>query len=230
MDYEKTEQNSVRRIPERGHYDQQTIFEILDDGFLCHVSFVIDGKPFQIPTLYGREDDAIYLHGSPASRMLRHLRTGAPACLSVTHVDGLVLARSALHHSMNYRSAVVFGTAVQVADEDKEHGLFVISENVLRGRWNEARPPSEKELRMTSVLKLTIESASAKIRDEPPHDEDEDYALPHWAGVVPIRPTFGAPIDDPKLRDSIDVPPSVIRQVHQSADRLPADTPVAPGS
>ncbi len=210
MEFPQTDRNRVRRIPIRGHYDKATVYEVLDSGFLCHVGFSVDEQPFVISTLYGRKDDAVYLHGSSASRMLRTLASGINVCLSVTHVDGLVLARSAFHHSMNYRSAVVFGTAVKVTGEEKERGLFIISENVLKGRWQEVRPPNETELKVTSVLRLTMESASAKIRTGPPIDEEDDYALPIWAGVIPVGRTFGTAKSDPKLKDGIDLPPSVM--------------------
>ena len=209
MTFEKTDRNQVKRVPDRGHYDRDTIFAVLDAGFLCHVGFMVNEQPFVIPTLYGREDDCVYLHGSAASRMLRNLAEGIPVCLTVTHVDGLVLARSAFHHSMNYRSAVVFGTAAEITGEEKERGLFVISEQVLKGRWAEVRPPIEKELKATSVLRVTIESASAKIRTGPPNDEEEDYDLPIWAGVIPVKQTFAAAEADPKLNAGIEMPPSV---------------------
>lgn len=209
MDFDKTDRNQVKRIPNRGHYDRETLYGILDIGFLCHVGFVVEDQPFVIPTLYGRDDDAVYLHGSAASRMLKQLADGISVCLTVTHVDGLVLARSAFHHSMNYRSAMIFGTAVELSCEEKEHGLFVISEQVLKGRWGEARPPVEKELKATSVLRVDIESASAKIRTGPPSDEEEDYALPIWAGVVPIRQCFGVAEPDEQLGADIDVPQSL---------------------
>ena len=208
--FEKTDRNQVKRVPNRSHYDRATIYEILDAGFLCHMGFVVDDQPFVIPTLYGRTDDYLYLHGSAASRMLDNLVDGIPVCLTVTHFDGLVLARSAFHHSMNYRSAVVFGTAVEVSGEEKERGLFIISEQVLTGRWDEVRPPNEKELKATTVLRLTIESASAKIRTGPPSDEPEDYALPIWAGVIPARHTFSEAEVDPKLPPGIDTPESVL--------------------
>lgn len=209
MTFDKTDRNQVKRVPNRGHYDQDTIFAVLDAGFLCHVGFIVNSQPFVIPTLYGREDDNVYLHGSAASRMLNNLADGIPVCLTVTHVDALVLARSAFHHSMNYRSAVVFGTAVEVTDKDKERGLFVISEQVLKGRWAEVRPPIGKELKATSVLRVTIESASAKIRTGPPNDEEEDCDLPIWAGVIPVKQTFGTAEADPQLSAGIGMPPSV---------------------
>lgn len=205
MAFPKTDRNRVKRIPKRGHYDRDTIYPILDAGFICHVGFVVDGQPFVIPTSYGREGDAIYLHGSSKSRMMNSLDEGIPVCLTVTHVDGLVLARSAFHHSMNYRSAVVFGKAKEVEGEEKEQALFIISENILRGRWDEVRGPTAKELKATSVLRLDIESASAKIRTGPPGDDEPDYALPIWAGVLPMTVAYGAPVADPLLRAGIPV-------------------------
>jgi nitroimidazol reductase NimA-like FMN-containing flavoprotein (pyridoxamine 5'-phosphate oxidase superfamily) len=209
MTFDKTDLNKVKRIPNRGHYDRETIFSVLDDGFLCHVGFNLNDQPFVIPTLYGRDGDSVFLHGSAASRMLNKLADGIAACATVTHVDGLVLARSAFHHSMNYRSAVLFGTAVEVTGEEKERGLFVISEQVLKGRWAEVRAPVEKELKATVVMRMKIESASAKIRTGPPNDEEEDYALPIWAGVIPISQTYGIAAADPKLRDGIETPASM---------------------
>ena len=211
MEFPQTDLNKVRRIPNRGHYDKETLYKILDSAFLCHVGFNVDEQPFVIPTLYGRADDKVYLHGSAASRMLKNLAEGINVCLSVTLVDGLVLARSGFHHSMNYRSAVLFGTAVEVTGEEKEQGLFAISEQALKGRWQEARPPNEKELKATTVLRLAIESASAKIRTGPPGDEPEDYALPIWAGVIPLQQTWGAVEPDPLLKDGIETPESVLR-------------------
>ncbi|MCG8651181.1 MAG: pyridoxamine 5'-phosphate oxidase family protein, partial [Pirellulales bacterium] len=187
MTFEKTERNQVKRVPARGHYDRETIYAVLDAGSVCHVGFVVDEQPFVIPTLYGRQGDHLYLHGSSASRMLRSTQTGVPLCVTVTHVDGLVLARSAFHHSMNYRSAVIFGTASEVSGDEKTEGLRVISEQVLQGRWEEVRAPTEQELKATTVLRLTIQTASAKIRTGPPKDEPEDSRLPIWAGVVPIQ-------------------------------------------
>lgn len=216
MDFEKDSRNTVRRIPDRGSYDRETVNEILDAGFLCHVGFTVDDQPFVIPTLYGRSDDQLYIHGAPASRMLKTLADGVPVCLTVTHVDGLVLARSAFHHSINYRSVVVFGTATEVNGEEKERGLFVISEQVLSGRWDESRTPTEKELQATSVLKLTIDSASAKVRAGGPVDEDEDYSLPIWAGVVPTYQAFGAVESDTKLTPGLAIPTSVEQLVNRN--------------
>lgn len=195
-----SERTRVRRVPQRGVYDRATIEAILDEGLVCHVGFVVEGQPYVIPTNYGRVGDRLYLHGSPASRMLRSLRDGLPVCVTVTLLDGLVLARSAYHHSMNYRSVVVLGTAVEVTDPaERLLGLEAVSEHVLRGRWAEVRPPSDKELRATMVLRLPISEASAKIRTGPPLDDEEDYALPCWAGVLPLQLTTQPPVPDPRL-------------------------------
>jgi uncharacterized protein len=207
-----TDRATVRRLPQRGAYDSKTIHAILDAGFLAHVGFCIDGQPFVIPTLYGRTRDAerpdcLYLHGSAASRMLRELATGVRACVTVTHVDGIVLARSAFHHSMNYRSVVAFGMARSLEDiQGKVEALRVISDHLIAGRWNEVRNPTAKELKATSVLEFTIEDASAKTRSGPPLDDEEDYALPVWAGVVPLHLRATAPLPDPRLEHELAVP------------------------
>ncbi len=167
VSFEKTDRNKVKRVPKRGHYDRDTINKILDAGFLCHAGFIVDDQPFVIPTLYGRIDDRVYLHGSAASRMLKSLADGVPVCLTVTHVDGLVLARSAFHHSMNYRSAVLFGNAVPAIGAEKDEGLFAISEQVLKGRWQETRSPNDKELKATTVLRVDVESAFSEDPDGP---------------------------------------------------------------
>jgi len=182
-----TERTKLRRLPARGSHELETIYKILDAAFLAHVGFSVDGQPFVIPTNFGREDDTLFIHGSAASRMLRELDKGVPACITVTHVDGLVLARSAFHHSMNYRSVVAFGTACKIDDpERKTHALKVISDHLIKGRWNEVREPNEKEMKQTSVLEFRIEEASAKVRIGGPVDDEEDYALPVWAGVLPL--------------------------------------------
>ncbi|MCU0238888.1 MAG: pyridoxamine 5'-phosphate oxidase family protein [Pyrinomonadaceae bacterium] len=205
--FEQTPRNQVRRVAKRGKYDKETIYDILDKAFLCHISFVLDGQPFIIPTLYARVDDAIYIHGSHISRMLKHLETGEKICLAVTHVDGIVLARSAFHHSMNYRSAVIFGTGKLVeSDEEKLIALKAISDNILQERWEDCREPNQKELNVTSVIKIEIETASAKIREGMPIDDDSDYNSSFWAGILPINQTFGEPIDDDKLADGIELP------------------------
>ena len=177
---------------------------MLDAAFHCHVGFVVEDQPFVIPTAFGREGDKIYLHGATTSRMMEHAAQGFPVCITVTVVDGIVLARSAFHHSMNYRSAVLFGKAKIVADENKEAALKVISDQIIKGRWEESRLPNEKELKATTILEVNIEQASAKIRTGPPKDDAADYALPIWAGVVPMETKYMAPVPDPEL--SIDLP------------------------
>jgi hypothetical protein len=200
--------SDVRRLPERGNYDIATINAILDEALICHVGFVADGGyPVVIPTIHARSGTTLYLHGSPASRMLRTIKEGADVCLTVTLVDGLVLARSVFHHSMNYRSVVVFGRPREVADPDeKMHALEVITEHVARGRWADARHPNDLEFKGTTVLALEVDEASAKLRTGPPGDDEEDYELTVWAGVIPVTTTFGPPEDDPALRDGIDPP------------------------
>jgi hypothetical protein len=207
-----TERTTFRRLPVRGSNDMEAVNAILDAAFLAHVGFVVDGQPFVIPTLYGRSGDKLYLHGSAASRMLRTLETGVPVCVTVTLVDGLVLARSAFHHSMNYRSAVVFGTARKIDEPtQKNEALRVISEHLIAGRWDEVRVPSEQELKATTVLELTIEEASAKARTGPPVDDEEDYALPAWAGVLPLALQAGEPVADARLAEGASVPEYVTK-------------------
>lgn len=207
----KSSRTTLRRMPTRGSHEQAAIHAILDAAFLAHVGFSVDGQPFVIPTLYGREGDTLYLHGSAASRMMRFLETGVPACVTVTLVDGLVLARSAFHHSMNYRSVVAFGTArkVESADE-KTHGLLVVSDHLIRQRWEAVRPPTAKELKGTTVLRFTMDEASAKTRDGGPVDDEEDYALPVWAGVLPLHTVAGDPIPDERLAAGIETPDYVL--------------------
>ena len=207
--YKITDRNKVKRIPERGHYDKETLYNILDDGFLCHLGFTVDNQVFVIPTLYGRNGNTVYIHGATTSRLLKNLQKGIPVCLNVTHIDGLVLARSAFHHSMNYRSAVVFGSATTIPDDEKEAALRVISENMLQGRWNEVRKPNAKELRATTVLALEIQQASCKIRTGSPSDENPDYELNVWAGIVPMPTQYGTPVPDELLKDGIPLSRSV---------------------
>ena len=202
-----TERTQVKRLPKRGAYDRETVFKILDEGFVCHVGFVVDGQPYVIPTNYGRNGDTLYLHGSAASRMLRTLSEGIPVCMTVTLVDGLVLARSAFHHSVNYRSVVVFGKA-RLVDEpaEKMAALRLFTEHIMKGRWDDIRQPSEQELKGTTVLALPLEEVSAKVRTGGPVDDEEDYALAVWAGVLPLPVTPEAPIPDSRLKLGTEVP------------------------
>ncbi len=207
-----TKRTELHRIPDRGSHDWDTINQILDAGFLASVGFCMEGQPFVIPTLYGRDGEILYLHGSAASRMLRELETGIPACVTVTLVDGLVLSRSAFDHSMNYRSVVAFGRARKIANpEQKVKSLRVISEHLIAGRWADAREPSEKELKATTVLEFSIEEASSKVRSGPPLDDDSDYALPVWAGVLPLEMRSRPPIPDDRLVEGVTVPDYVRR-------------------
>jgi hypothetical protein len=195
------------REPERAVYDRDAAYRILDEGFLCHVGFVVDGQPFVIPTSYGRKDASLYIHGSAASRMLRQMKEAVPVCVTVTLLDGLVLARSIFNHSMNYRSVVVLGKAALVENpEEKLEALRLLSEHIIRGRWEDSRQPNERELKATSVLCLPIEEFSAKVRVGPPVDDEDDYSFPTWAGVVPLEMTAGTPIDDARLTPGQDVP------------------------
>lgn len=202
-----TARSKVKRLPKRGHYDRETVYAVFDAGFVCHVGYAIDGQPYVTPTCYWREGDAVYWHGSSASRMLRHLEKGAECCLTVTHLDALVLARSGFHHSINYRSAMLFGRAHKVDDpHDKLARMEAFIERMFPGRWRELRPVSRQELKGTTVLGMGINEASAKIRSGPPIDEDADYALPIWAGLVPVRQVAGAPVDDGRLAAGTEMP------------------------
>ena len=202
-----TPRTRVVREAHRGVYDRETAYRILDEGFLCHVGFVADGQPYVIPTSYGRKKDDLYIHGSAASRMLRHMKSGVPVCVTVTLLDGLVLARSVFNHSMNYRSVVILGKANLVEDpEEKVAALHAISEHIIPGRWADARQPNEPELKQTSVLRVPIEEFSAKVRTGPPIDDEEDYSFPTWAGVVPLEMIAGALVDDPRLDAKVVVP------------------------
>jgi uncharacterized protein len=202
-----TERTRVVREPQRAIYDRSTIYKILDEGFICHVGFSLDGQPFVIPTMYARTGDAIYFHGSAASRMLRNASTGIPVCVTVTLVDGLVLARSVFNHSMNYRSVVALGKAALVdAGAEKMEALRGFTEKILPGRWDEARQPNEKELKATSILRLPLTEVSAKVRVGPPEDDAEDYALPIWAGILPLKLQAGQPIREERCDPAISAP------------------------
>jgi nitroimidazol reductase NimA-like FMN-containing flavoprotein (pyridoxamine 5'-phosphate oxidase superfamily) len=207
-DFTPTERTQVKRLPKRGKYERETVFAILDAGFVCHAGFTVDGQPYVIPTNYGRSGDTLYLHGSAASRMLRTLSEGVPVSVTVTHVDGLVLARSAFHHSVNYRSVVILGTARLVTDPaEKMEALRVFTEHVMKGRWDDVRQPTEQELKATTVLALPLEEVSAKVRTGGPIDDEEDYALPVWAGVLPLETSVKEPVPDPQRKSDQPIPP-----------------------
>lgn len=202
-----TSRTQIRRLPQRGEYDCNTIYRILDEAFICHVGFVVDNQPFVIPTAYGRIDDRLYIHGSPASRMLRALKQDIEVCVTITLIDGLVLARSAFHHSMNYRSVVVFGKATVVeTPEEKLTALKAFTDHIIPDRWAEVRQPTPQEVAGTLVLSLPLSEASAKIRSGAPNDDEADYALPVWAGEIPLKMTAAAPIPDSRLLPNIQPP------------------------
>ena len=205
--FASTSRTRVVREPERGVYDRDAVYRILDEGFICHVGFNLDGQPFVIPTSYGRSGDSLYIHGSAASRMLRNLDKGIPVCVTVTLLDGLVLARSIFNHSMNYRSVVVLGTANVVEDAgEKLEALHRISEHILPGRWAESRQPNERELKATSALRVPITEFSAKVRQGPPIDDEEDYDFRTWAGVIPLETVARPPIADERCNPEIVLP------------------------
>src|SRR5438552_3433350 len=203
----QTQRTTLKRLPQRGTFDREVINSILDEGFVCHAGFCVEGRPFVIPTGYARDGERLYIHGSQASRMLRALEQGIEVCVTVTLIDGLVLARSAFHHSMNYRSVMIFGRATVVDEPEKKiSALRALTEHMIRGRWAEAREPNERELRLTTVLALPLTEASAKIRTGPPLDDEEDYDLNVWAGVIPLRLIANQPIADPRLPKDIETP------------------------
>ena len=213
----KTTRTSLKRLPKRGHFDRETIYAILDEAFFCHVGFVVEGQPYVIPTGFARAQDELLIHGSAASRMMRNLADGIDVCVTVTLVDGLVLARSAFNHSVNYRSVVILGKAEMVTDEsEKNAALEAFTEHIIPGRWAEVRWPTKLELKATTVLRLPITEASAKIRTGDPVDDDEDYTLNTWAGVLPLAITPGEPIPDTKLTKGIAVPDHVRRYKRKS--------------
>lgn len=203
----QTERTKVKRLPKRGNFERETIYSILDEAFVCHVGFSVDNQTFVIPTNYARNGDDLLIHGSSASRMMRNLAEGIDVCVTVTLIDGLVLARSAFHHSTNYRSVLIFGIAELITDEnEKFEALRLFTEHIVPNRWNEIREPNAKELKATTVLRLPITEASAKIRTGDPVDDEEDYDLDVWAGVIPLKMTAGKPSDDEKLKAGIDTP------------------------
>jgi nitroimidazol reductase NimA-like FMN-containing flavoprotein (pyridoxamine 5'-phosphate oxidase superfamily) len=215
--YAKTKLNKVRKS-DRASYDKETVHAILDEGLLAHVGFVDNEWPMVIPMIYARIDDTLYLHGAKAARFAKVLNKGVPVCIEVTLIDALVLARSAFHSSMNYRSVVVHGMARQVQDDDeKTRAVAEITDHLAPGRWDEARPMTDKELKSTGVIAVPIEHAVAKARTGGANDDGEDYALPIWAGVIPIRNTFGSPQDDGRLLEGVGVPESVSQALRRSA-------------
>ena len=214
--YTPTPRTRLVREADRAVYDRESAYRILDEGFLCHVGFVADGRPFVIPTSYGRKDDCIFIHGSAASRMLRTVKESVPVCITVTLLDGLVLARSIFNHSMNYRSVVVLGKATLVDDPgEKIEALRLLSEHIIPGRWADSRQPNERELKATSILRVPIEEFSAKVRKGPVVDDEEDYSFPTWAGVVPLQMVAGEPINDARLEPKREPPPYARRYTRQ---------------
>ncbi|MDP6788223.1 MAG: pyridoxamine 5'-phosphate oxidase family protein [Rhodospirillales bacterium] len=205
-EFEKTKRTKLVRAAQRGHYDHKTVHAILDEALICHVGTVIDGKPAVIPTAHWRQDNRLYIHGSKASRMLRAAQ-GSEVCIAVSLMDGLVMARSGFHHSINYRSVIVYGVADLVEDAaEKLDALELFMEKIAPGRWPELRPATDKEIKSTTVLAVDLKEVSAKIRTGPPVDDEPDYALPIWAGVVPTRLTLGEPIADPRLAEGVEIP------------------------
>jgi len=205
--FPKTERNRVKRLPQRGFYDYETIYKILDEALICHVGFVDNQEPFVIPINFARMDDAIVLHGSKSSRLLKHIQAGNQICIEATIVDGIALARSAFNHSINFRSVVLFGTGQSIEDEEgKLAALEAVVEHLIPGRWSEARQPDHKELAATQVVSIKIDEASAKIRTGMPVDNEEDYDLPIWAGLLPMQTAILTPIRDERLKEDILLP------------------------
>jgi uncharacterized protein len=206
-EFTPTERTKVRRLPDRGKYDSESVYGILDEAFICHVGFVVESQPYVIPTGFARVGDTLYIHGSAASRMLRTLADGVQVCVTVTLIDGIVMARSGFHSSMNYRSVVILGRATQVEGRDEKlAAMAAFSEQVMPGRWKDLRETTDAELKGTLVLSLPLKEVSAKVRSGPPKDDEVDYALPLWAGIVPLKLTAGNPVNDPRLPTGIDPP------------------------
>jgi nitroimidazol reductase NimA-like FMN-containing flavoprotein (pyridoxamine 5'-phosphate oxidase superfamily) len=206
-EFTPTERTKVRRLPDRGKYDSESVYGILDEAFICHVGFVVESQPYVIPTGFARVNDTLYIHGSAASRMLRTLADGVQVCVTVTLIDGIVMARSGFHSSMNYRSVVILGRATQVEGRDEKlAAMAAFSEQVMPGRWKDLRETTDAELKGTLVLSLPLKEVSAKVRTGPPKDDEVDYALPLWAGIVPLKLTAGNPINDPRLPTGIEPP------------------------
>jgi nitroimidazol reductase NimA-like FMN-containing flavoprotein (pyridoxamine 5'-phosphate oxidase superfamily) len=223
-DFPETDRNRIHRIPARGSYDRETVYQIIDEALVCHVGFAREGQPFTIPMLHARRDDTLYLHGARGSRLFGHLREGSPVCVSIALLDGIVFARSAYHHSMNYRSVVLFGEGREVeTEEEKERALEILMEHVAPGRWREVRRPSPAELAATSVAAIRIQSASAKLRSGPPVDDEADFGLPVWAGELPLRQAALTPQPDPESRQELPVPGylAAYRRPFLTVDRNP---------
>jgi len=211
-DFARTHRNRIRRLPKRGQYDRETLYRILDEALICHVGFVANRQPYVIPINFARVDDRIILHGAKASRLLKHIAAGHPVCVEATLVDGLVLARSVFHHSVNYRSVIVFGKGQLIQDEqEKLAALQAVTEHMIPGRWQEARLPNRKELNATSVVSIQIEEASAKVRSGPAVDEEEDYVLPVWAGILPLQEMPSLPLRDKVQSEDIPLPDYIAR-------------------
>ena len=211
-DFTRTDRNRIKRLPKRGHYDRETIYSILDEALICHVGFADQGQPYVIPINFARVDDTIILHGAKASRLLKHIEEGNPICIEATVVDGLVLARSVFHHSVNYRSVVLFGSGrLLEEDDEKLAALEAVTEHLVPGRWQDARLPNSRELNATSVVEIKIDAASAKVRVGQPVDEEEDYTLPVWAGVLPLQEVSSTPIHDELQPVDIPVPEYVTK-------------------
>lgn len=205
--FEASPRTEIRRHPERARYERDAAFSILDEALYCHVGFAVDNQPYVIPAIHARDGNRLYLHGSPASRMLRTLKSGVPMCVTVTLLDGLVMARSVFNHSMNYRSVVIVGTASELGGAEKERAMEVLSDHIAPGRWDDARRPSETEVNGTLMLAMPLDEMSVKIRTGPPEDEDDDYGLDVWAGVIPLGLQASPPFADPLLAPGIGLPP-----------------------
>jgi nitroimidazol reductase NimA-like FMN-containing flavoprotein (pyridoxamine 5'-phosphate oxidase superfamily) len=217
--FSQTQKTRIHRLPKRGHYDRETIYQILDEALICHVGFAVEGQPYVIPINFARMGDSIVLHGAKASRLLKHIEDGHPVCVEVTIVDGLVLARSVFHHSVNYRSVVLFGRGRLVVDEqEKLAALEAVTEHLIPGRWREARLPNPKELNATSVVSIQIDEASAKVRVGPPVDDEEDYILPVWAGVLPLQEMPLAPIRDELQTQAVPLPEYIENYFRKGAE------------
>jgi nitroimidazol reductase NimA-like FMN-containing flavoprotein (pyridoxamine 5'-phosphate oxidase superfamily) len=211
--YEPTDRTKVRRLPDRGRYDADVVHAILDEAPIAHVGFAAEGQPYVLPMIHGRIGARLYLHGAAGGRHLRALASGAPLCVTATLVDGLVLARSAFHHSMNYRCVVVLGAGAAVEGEEKLRALEAISERLVPGRWSDVRAPSAVEMKQTLVVSLDLKECSAKVRVGPPKDDEPDYALTMWAGVAPLRLAFGEPVPDPRLKPGTPLPAYLLKKL-----------------